>query len=87
MVIKANRRKTSYIGIALNVAYIVTLMSLTFWLSAVNAKIQNVTTLQENVLQSNAKFGHECKDIKQELNGISEQLEHIYPLLIAKTKR
>ena len=77
-----DRRKFPVVAAVMNVAFIMAIAGLTFWVSIIDARLRTVTSLQTSVLESNIKFGEQCKGIKLELNRINKQLNDFLPHLL-----
>lgn len=78
-----DRRKFPVISTILSICFVISLASLTFWVSVLDARLRTVTTLQASVLASNVQFGEQCKGIKLELSRINDQLNTILPRLLS----
>ena len=77
-----NRRKLPVVNMILSVSFTAALITMTFWISSIEVRVQNNSTLQKSVLESNVEFNRECKNIKKDMEFIREQLSVIQSVLI-----
>ena len=80
---KGNRRKFPIVNTVLSVGFTITLISIVFWVSSIEARVQGNSAIQKSVLDSNIKFSQECKSIKNDVKFIRDQLTIIQTVLIS----
>ena len=79
---KDNRRKFPVINTVLSVVFTASVISLTFWVSSIEVRVQSNSTLQKSVIDSNVEYKRECKSIKKDMEFIRTQLSVIQSALI-----